>query len=125
MGKKVTAIQSLVMFQSSVLDRGPPGPRVFWEDRDRTKTDPQRPKDRQSFLVLKLANFLRGFLVNFWYFYYLWVKHLFWPHALFHLMIRDGGAVQVHEKIIDKNVMVSWVGQNYTLGIVFSIIYGP
>ena len=49
------------MFRSSVLDRGPPGPKVFWEDRDRTKTDPQRPKDRRSFLVLKFANFW-GFL---------------------------------------------------------------
>ena len=47
----------VVMFRSSVLDRGPPGPRVFWEDRDRTKTDPQRPKDRRSFSVLKLADF--------------------------------------------------------------------
>ena len=51
-------IMMLVMFRSSVLDRGPPGPRVFWEDRDRTKTDPQRPKDRRSFSVLKLADFL-------------------------------------------------------------------
>ena len=51
----------VVMFRSSVLDRGPPGPRVFWEDRDRTKTDPQRPKDRWSFSVLKFANFW-GFL---------------------------------------------------------------
>ena len=24
---------------------------------------------------------------------YLWVKHLFWPHALLHLRIKDGGAV--------------------------------
>ena len=48
----------VVMFRSSVLDRGPPGPRVFWEDRDRTKTDPQRLKDRRSFSVLKFADFL-------------------------------------------------------------------
>lgn len=93
---------------------------------------PRPHKDRSSkterpavFFGPQIRQFLGVFWVNFWYFYYLWVKHLFWPHALFHLMIRDGGAVQVHEKIIDKNVMVSWVGQNYTLGIVFSIIYGP
>ena len=89
------------MFRSSVLDRGPPGPRVFWEDRDRTKTDPQRPKDRRSFSFLKFANFW-GFWVNFSYFYYLWDQNLFWPHSLLHLMIRDSGAVQVHAKIVDK-----------------------
>ena len=61
------------MFRSSVLDRGLPGLKVFWEDRDRTKTDPQRPKDRRSFSVLKLANFLADFRpicsqiwINFW-----------------------------------------------------------
>ena len=47
----------IVMGRATVLDRGPPGPRAFWEDRDRPKTDPLRPKDQRAFLVLKLADF--------------------------------------------------------------------
>ena len=39
-------------------------PRVFWEDRDRPKTDPQRPKDRRAFTVLKLADFWLIFRPN-------------------------------------------------------------
>ena len=69
---------------------------------------PRPYKDRSSkterpavFFGPQIRQFLGVFWVNFWYFYYLWVKHLFWPHPLLHLMIRDSGAVQVHAKIVD------------------------
>ena len=47
----------LVMGQAMVLDRVPPEPRAFWKDRDHPKTDPQIPKERQAFSILKLADF--------------------------------------------------------------------
>ena len=53
----MTNIYYLVIGRATVLDRGPPGPRPFWEDRDRPKTNPLRPKDRRAFSVLKLADF--------------------------------------------------------------------
>ena len=91
----------LVMFQSSVLDRRPPGPKVF----GRTETA-QRPilKDRKTGGLFRSSNLpiFGVFWVNFSYFYYLWDQNLFWPHPLLHLMIRDSGAVQVHAKIVDK-----------------------